>query len=988
MDVKTELACALTDGVQAPTGPVAGTGRDPAAELVWESLAESFFGDFDAPRMLGLCAEPGMGCEELVNYVVERASSMGVLVVRRNFGSCSAAVAARTIVRVVRELGGEAGPALLALEEVPPADESTVERAARALRRAMRLGACVVVSVVPEAGQLLDELGECVRLGARELLAKRPPVSSDRADRPATRGIYCLERSLTLPDDLARPKGFLPSAYEDAVRVLVASTLRSSLAEEEVRLRLALLLLGSGTPADLGDIPRGPVAEQLADLRDKTPLFGIGEGLDRFECLQTGERTLVETCYAQLASAVTLFPEVGSHCVEVLAGRGEYARAATVCKMLGAGDSVDMVLRDASRYLDAGECQLVEDALASAELMGLGFDAEMSAARLAVGVLRRRDLRDEGDELPEAERILLASGREREALMLASARGALRELDSKLPFVYEGWTPMARRLLVHQEVCELMACGYLTQAMRLLVANPCTGSGPSVSSALLHVDYEALRLLVGDDATPRGLRLGEALALLGHPSLAGLAGYGDCLELLRETLRGDASALELADEVAARAERAGEAVLQAIALVARCLSCLRHGAGAGALAASELAVVRSRSAAVPYLARVAEVLGAVARHLLGERGALAGGERAHDDLDQVCVVVNAALARGSEPLARELEDLDADVPYNSLWLLAFLSDGIGTFSVEVRDRTPGSWRVAVSRMRGAWYRPEEGRAGARQDVVPTVASGDDGARAGGSAWHGSCRVEVALLGRFEVRVDGRVVPDGKLDQRSAKSLLEYLALQKGVPTRRHKLVEQLWPSCDYGTGFNRVYQSTSVLRSAISGSDPDLDPIVTSRPSKTVSLNMSVVCCDVDDFRACALEACDAEDSERALAMARLAEGIYAGDLYVPPVDATGFVVSTRAELRTLYADAMVAGAEAALRLGERAASVRFATNAVTSDELREDAVTALVLALKASGRMAEADRQYRGYVKRLAQRENRGPSKTLRSVMRDDTAR
>ena len=987
MDDKTKIAGTLPDDTHAPTGPLADAVCDPAADPVRGSLAESFFGDFDTPRMLGLCAEPGMGREELVNDIVGRATSMGVLVVHRRLGGCSAVVAARTIVRVVRELGGEAGPALLVLEEVPPADESGVERMARALRRALRLGACVVISVVPEAGQLLDGLGECVRVGARELLARRGLVSPDKADRPTTRGIYCLERSLALPDDPERPKGFQPSAYEDAVRMLVASTLRPSLAEEELRLRLALLLLGSGTPADLGDIPRGPVAEQLADLRDRTPLFGIGEGLDRFECLRTGERPLVETCYAQLAGAVTLFPEVGSHCAEVLAGRGEYARAATICKMLGAGDSVDMVLRDASRYLDAGECQLVGDALSSAELMGLGFDAEMSAARLGCGVLRQREARDESEGLPEAERILSASGREREALMLASARGVLQELDSRLPFVYEGWTPMARRLLVHQEVCELMACGYLSQAMRLLVANPCAGSEPSVSSALLYVDYEVLRLLVGDDATPRGTRLEEALALLGRPTLAGLAGYGDCLELLRETLCGDASALELADEVAARAERAGEAVVQSIALVARCLSCLRHGAGAGALAASELAVVRSKSAAAPYLARVAEVLGSVAKHLLGERGVMVGGERTHDDLDQVCVVVNAALASRPESLVRELEDLDADVPHNSIWLLAFLSDGIGSFSAELRDRTPGSWRVAVSRMRGAWYRPEEGR-GDRRGVVPTVASGDDGARAGGSAWHGSCRVEVALLGRFEVRVDGRAVPDGKLDQRNAKSLLEYLALQRGVPTRRHKLVEQLWPSCDYGTGFNRVYQSTSVLRSAISGADPDLDPIVTSRPSKTVSLNMSVVCCDVDDFRACALEACDAEDSERALAMARLAESIYAGDLYVPPVDATGFVVGVRDELRTLYVDAMVAGAEAALRLGERSASVRFATNAVTSGELREDAVTALVLALKASGRTAEAERQYRGYVKRLAQRENRGPSKTLRSVMRDDTAR
>ena len=88
-------------------------------------------------------------------------------------------------------------------------------------------------------------------------------------------------------------------------------------------------------------------------------------------------------------------------------------------------------------------------------------------------------------------------------------------------------------------------------------------------------------------------------------------------------------------------------------------------------------------------------------------------------------------------------------------------------------------------------------------------------------------------------------------------MLEYLVLRHGACAKRFQLVEQVWPDCDYVSGFNRAYQATSSLRAAIAEIDPSLDPFLASRSSREVSLDMGLVRCDVDVFRALAREASD-----------------------------------------------------------------------------------------------------------------------------------
>jgi DNA-binding SARP family transcriptional activator len=75
------------------------------------------------------------------------------------------------------------------------------------------------------------------------------------------------------------------------------------------------------------------------------------------------------------------------------------------------------------------------------------------------------------------------------------------------------------------------------------------------------------------------------------------------------------------------------------------------------------------------------------------------------------------------------------------------------------------------------------------------------------------RLEVRLLGRFEVKLDGRTVP---LPSRPAQSLFAYLALSPGTAHRREKLAGLLWPDSSDDNARRNLRQSLWHIRKALS----------------------------------------------------------------------------------------------------------------------------------------------------------------------------
>lgn len=139
--------------------------------------------------------------------------------------------------------------------------------------------------------------------------------------------------------------------------------------------------------------------------------------------------------------------------------------------------------------------------------------------------------------------------------------------------------------------------------------------------------------------------------------------------------------------------------------------------------------------------------------------------------------------------------------------------------------------------------------------------------------------------------------------------------------------------------------------------------------------------CDVDEFEAQAKLALERRDPATTIRAARRAEELYGGDLCRPTVDASGLISARRVELRSLYVDALVAGADAALQTGRDGLAVSFGREAVCADDMREDAFMAYMRALKASGRGAEASAEYEKYARRVVRVRKLPPSRELRDL-------
>ena len=882
-----------------------------------------------APRAIALCAEPDMGADELLSETVALARQRGDKIIWRDFTSVAPNSVSRSLVRLAGLYSAPQQHVLLGIRDLPPSDEGCVHRQVRALRRLVAAGVSVIFTLRPEARQLLEAFPECDVVGVADLLTD---VGS--SDLDVTRGISCLVRALGSASRETQPSR-VPVAYFDVLGDLLRSSLRPSLSDEERRLRLAMALLGSGASEELARLLGPTHVEMLADVREFAPLFGVADDLGEFRCLTWSVPDALAVCLRDLAPTCALFSDVVQGVMTRLARRGDLERAAAIARLPECSGALSVVVELAMEFVDVGELRLVQRAA----------DAPGSGAGLA-------DLRAVLASLDTRGACSLPAGQGGALRLFGDARRLLwGKVPRPMPDGLEREEGPYRRLAIHARACSLMLGGSFSEALQLLVGTDGDGRG-SVSGMLLALDGELARILTGGHSERGGKAMRDAEEFLSHHPLRGLVGYLRVCEIVSALLEeGDAELGRLA----ALHERSGGALVQVVALLAGSVADLREGSAARARVRASLAESVARGFDSDYLGRVARLMGDVSRFALGDELGPGEAQREPDDLGAVCALVREAMSSEGGPQEQEPSS-GAAVPWDALWLVRVLCRGIGQLSERVTGRLPLAWRRAVSSIEPAW--PPQAR--------PRPSGGADRREAEGAERPASL-ISVSLLGGFSLRVRGRRVPDAMLERRNIKSMLEYLVLHGGY-AKRFQIVEQVWPDCDYVSGFNRAYQTTSTLRAALTKIDPKADPIVASRTSGEVAVNMAMIDCDVIEFRELAREAVDSDDAERSLACAKGAEKLYVGDLYLPPADGTGFVAATCLELRGLYADAMVEGSRSALALGHDRTAVRMAENAMRVDDLREDAVTALVRALQACGRGGEARRRRRAFEERLAQ--------------------
>ncbi|HEU4841759.1 MAG TPA: hypothetical protein VFT09_09960, partial [Ilumatobacteraceae bacterium] len=81
------------------------------------------------------------------------------------------------------------------------------------------------------------------------------------------------------------------------------------------------------------------------------------------------------------------------------------------------------------------------------------------------------------------------------------------------------------------------------------------------------------------------------------------------------------------------------------------------------------------------------------------------------------------------------------------------------------------------------------------------------------------RIGVRVLGRFEIDIDGRRVPDEQWARRSAASLVKVLAVSDRRRLHREQVVDALWPDAALDRAAPRLHKAAHFVRRATGVAD-------------------------------------------------------------------------------------------------------------------------------------------------------------------------
>src|SRR5689334_13199777 len=153
------------------------------------------------------------------------------------------------------------------------------------------------------------------------------------------------------------------------------------------------------------------------------------------------------------------------------------------------------------------------------------------------------------------------------------------------------------------------------------------------------------------------------------------------------------------------------------------------------------------------------------------------------------------------------------------------------------------------------------------------------------------RVDIRLLGGFEVRLDGVRVPDEAWSRQAPAALVKVLALAAGHRLRREQLIDLLWPDLLVEQAAPRLHKAAHYARSALGP-----ESVVLTGDSVALFPDAEVVV-DVDRFDAAVASARAGSSSAAAEALELYGGELLPEDVYEP------WTEETRGRLRLAHVE-------------------------------------------------------------------------------------
>lgn len=956
--------------------------------------------DHDRGRIIILCAEPYMDAAGIISGVTRKAKDCNVSSSYVDFHGSQLVDPIIELSRTVRGVIDHNPSAVVCFNGLPSVDDDDVPRVVRPLLTLACHNCLVLISLYPEDMYIIDAVHGCRIYRSHDMIAMGWPSSTTRDKKvfDITHGIPSLVSCCNAFPDTSPESLEQHIEYLSAVGYCVRTFLRESLMNEERKVRCAAALLGSGTYDEIVELTGSKSIELLDQSAIDSPFFGIDVDKKQFTCAGIRSVGGLNAAYRFISDVCQLYPELPIEASKILLRRGDTERAAVVCLMArDAAERRCLVITFAWGFFNAGEFGLLRNALDDTPIAAYNDPESIENARKLVdsidpdasSALQDSVAKDCENSLPIGDAVLPGTLALRFREILSG-----QNLDRSIDITCEDH-PRLQEVSRFVEAVRLGINGELRESYSLLLEcmpTP-TRDVPCVFSGVLSVVYIVVASLVGVSMSPAeqrwflhsrdyferlGLEFGKAAC--------------DASVELTALIAGNSIDTERIDSLSRKAERSGLHVIHAFCRMAQAVMDLRAGAAMRACVRLKGLVKESGSAGLPLLASQAAILLLAATACMGDRtsaedtGANVSGAPELAPINDivrriVCEEDSAAsVLKASSYSKLGTTNLGGSLPIHSVWLVDVLAKDCGEFSHAFQDVLPNSWRRTL-RQFSSIRMPEHEAVELNDSVV-------DGARAvpllDGPE---GLRVEIFLLGRFMVKINGREMDPRTLERRRSKSLLSLLALVPGHTLKRYAIIESVWPELDYESGVHRVYEATSVLRQKLVGPDGAKipRPLLSNRMEHSMTLNPECVWVDVDHFSGLVRRILDSEGNDRlVVGLCRQAEGFYRGDLVIPPNDGLGVANKRREQLRGMFADAMVAGSTAAARLGLRLTAARFARKAYTANNEREDAIICLVRSLVATGRNLEAEREYREYSLRVVEKGHRPPSRDLRKLIEE----
>lgn len=269
--------------------------EDMLPDAVSENLDQTWYaedGDTVEPRLLILCAGPGMGKTAKLSQMVLQHLTRGAASRYYDFASVCPEELPRKMRDVARwaassvrgSLDKETRP-FVAIDNLVVGDECDVDRVVSILRRILGEGSSIALAILPEGETLVERLGEAQCRWACDLRVARP-LDANAAEwyDLYTLGVPLLVSTLAkmAPVDLHA----IPSdlSYQESYVSMVESMDRPQMMDEEKRLRCGLMLLGNGSKEEVYSVI-GNTDETLwrAVARDE-PFLGVDIAANTFCC--------------------------------------------------------------------------------------------------------------------------------------------------------------------------------------------------------------------------------------------------------------------------------------------------------------------------------------------------------------------------------------------------------------------------------------------------------------------------------------------------------------------------------------------------------------------------------------------------------------------------------------------------------------------------------------------------------------------------------